>query len=354
MSFFENSKRGQAMILNVKNPPITTMPHYADALACISCLDHGMNWYYSNYIQIYTDYRWVPYGEIFFRDNLFWVLKHYNDFSYAYNPFIASWQSISDITLYVEKSNIVNTFENLINNEHYIIANVDLHYLNTLYPPGVIHTIFIYGYDEESFKVADFTRGGRYGFNDLNKVLLEESYSSEYEMPNYSQHRNHVAAFMLQDVEYSFDLELVKKQLVDYYNENDSLNSYEYTRYHEKIATKFLWGMGCYSNLISYLLKMNSEFKAIDHRSLYALCDHKKAMVDRLEYMIEQNHIEDCSIRQEFENLYQELVRGLNMLLKYNISGDEKIIVRLVNLLRNIYDNEKKSVEKLLKELDAR
>ena len=340
------------MNLNIVRPPITTMPQYTDLLSTILCYENGVNWYYNNYIQLFTDYRYRDYGEIKFRDDFFSLNNINSSFSYRCNPFILSLQTIEDITLIIESSSIIPYFKELINNKYYIIPYVDTHYINNEIRKGSIHAVLFYGYSDTTFKTADFTSNGKYGINEIKSSDVERLYTRKYELPNFIECENRVVAFSLKNADYWFDLEVVKRQFSDYLYEVNTTDSYECIKYFESNEPKMQWGMGCYSCLISYYKSsIADERRYIDLRGLYALCDHKIAMMDRMKYMLKQKFLEDKSVLLELSNVLDNLRTGLNMTIKFNLTHNDEFIVKAVDLLSKTYEHEKRIMERVMKAL---
>ena len=67
------------------------------------------------------------------------------------------------------------------------------------------------------------------------------------------------------------------------------------------------------------------------------LCDHKRVMVQRYEYMLKHRYIqEDSVLHENLKGLEDECVKMLNIFLKYTLTGDVKYIETVSELLEKV------------------
>lgn len=79
------------------------------------------------------------------------------------------------------------------------------------------------------------------------------------------------------------------------------------------------------------------------------LYDHKRLMVKRYEYMVEKGYAEgDHSLRENLMELEKQCLIAQNMYIKFSVSGDDRIIQRLRERLRDIRKMDGETVECLL------
>lgn len=114
--------------------------------------------------------------------------------------------------------------------------------------------------------------------------------------------------------------------------------------------SSYLNGIGVYKHLIDCL--GNSAGHNYDIRGLCVIRDHKSAMVYRIQYF--EKHLQ-C--RFESLELFLVLEQKCNLVVllyvKYRVSKDANIIVKIINILANIEQEEKIAIEKLILELES-
>jgi len=343
------------MILPVKFPPITSDPQYADLLAATLPYKGGYEWYISNFIQIYTDflfYKQYGKGELRFREHLFILNRPTPSFWYDCIPFVKTKNYIHDVSLFIDVRNITEYFKHIINEGNYIIAYVDRHYANARYPLGTLHSMLIYGYDSYSFKVADFiSNSGTYTFSEVSIDNIHKSFNpgNEYDLPPFIDSANKVVYFAMSDAEYKMDTGLIKRLLEDYYLERNTTDSYECLEETNKHEHNAIWGMGCISYVIDYL--SNLEEKTLDLKALVLLSDHKKAMVERLEYLLSIGQLTDSSAIENYVAIRDKMQSCVGLGVKYLLTNEKKFVSQIVHQLQTVYESEKNVLPKILNDI---
>jgi len=341
------------MILPITLPPITSDPQYTDLLTTILPYKGGHEWYISNFIQIYTDFIYYDTygkGELRFREQKFIINKApYASFWYDGIPFLKSFNTIDDISLLIDKKLIVDYFKTIISSGHYIITCMDRHYVDKRYALGTIHGMLIYGYDESSFKIAYFVSdSGKYTFSEItfDSAFKSINHTTDYDPLSPSGTDERVVFFKMGDSDYKMDTQLVRRLLEDYYLERNTTESYECLAEINRYGHDVKWGMGCYKYLIDYINSLEAE--RLDVKSLYLLSDHKKAMVERVEYFLSADLLTDSSLLNEFAEIRDNATSCVALGLKYTITGRKKILSDIISQLQIIYDLEKKALRRML------
>jgi hypothetical protein len=342
------------MILKIETPPITSFPHYTDLLATIIPHKGGKEWYYNNFIQLFADFRFFIQGEVNFREHFFAINKNVKYFYYDYNPFIKAYCDIEDFSLFFDKNEIVDRVKSLIDSGFYTVIILDRHLIKTSYPPGSIHPVLVYGYNEHSFKIAEFLgSGGKYDFLDVNFSNVIESYKQKNPLPHWLTNEKRLVSFKIGDIDYKFDYVLLKKLITDYYEEKNTVDSYECIHHFLEYPKGAVWGMGCYAYLIDYLkiILSKNEVVDLDLRGFYVMYDHKIAMCDRINFLLNNNNLNDVSLLSNYTKIRDSWRNCYNMFLKYTMDGKMNSITQMIDLINKIYEDEKRTLEKLLTDL---
>ena len=337
------------MILKVKEPPITSFSTFANLLSVTICNDNGYKWYCNNYVQLFTDYRFSSNGEIKFREEFFGYTKASTIYSpYCNNPFIDNLFVIDDLLMLINIDDVIDKLKHFIDNGYYIRANLDRHFYDDKQTLGSLHSAFIYGYDNESFLLADFIKSGKYQPAKILFCDFIKSYEQQYDAEKLSRspfisNPHGIYMFKTKNVDYQYDKAYLKRLIIDYYNEENTMDSPEVIRYYYKsdpLKQELNWGMGVYKDL------------KYDYKTIFACKDHKKAMCDKLEFLIQNKYIENDELLYSYTKIKEEYGICLNLSIKYSISRNYKDLETIKAKLNICYESEKRCLEKLIQELN--
>jgi hypothetical protein len=313
-------------IINVVYPPITSFPHYAGPLSLIYNYDNAKTWFYNSYIQLYTDFRHIDRGEIKFR-------QEFLNF-----PFI-NICGIEDYRLLFGKDNLIFNLKNIINENIAVATNLDRYFITSYkQQEHLIHPAYFYGYDDDNqlFYISDFVSSGKFIFTDISyKSFMESVYimdDLDYKFKNSSK-KYFLSLYYINDREYNFSINKLYKELLDYYNCQNTIDSDDIKMFY-KLTDDVKWGLAVYDWFMEYI----SEFgktdyceSTIDHRIAYIINDHKKAMLLRLEYMQDKKYITNGdNLIKDYNDLYINSNILLNLCLKYNSNHSNNTIERML------------------------
>ncbi|MNZ98754.1 hypothetical protein D3C78_1180540 [compost metagenome] len=205
------------------------------------------------------------------------------------------------------------------------------------------HQSLIYGYDvgRECFQVLGFSRTGDYGKIEMPFSEVEESF-----------HNSSIAGIGFfecgTDLDYSntnpdLNLTIIKTYLRDFLNSTNSFLTYT--------PEGAVYGFKTYNVLIERFKEEQSLRD--DIRPIHIIYEHKKCMVNRLQYLHEKGNLAEASTLLEG---YADLMDNINTLklmqIKYYFTRDQKLIDRIIEGLAGIVSNEEELLETLLKSLD--
>ncbi|MEW9702771.1 hypothetical protein [Paenibacillus sp. SI8] len=248
---------------------------------------------------------------------------------------------------------LVSFFKENLLKGYYIYQFINMYYIPA-YPTyqrkHAQHDPMIIGFDDEQeiFYMADFhqnTDGAmRYGIFEVSYTQLTDSILHLTEELNILKG---IELFQYRtDVSVPFDTERVKIALSDYLTST-------YTPHREPtwLSTPVLaYGIACYDHLIQHIedIKMGSELR--DFRFFHVMDDHKLLMYQRLQYMHEIGLIR-AELPQGYEEILNDAATMRNLLLKFGLNGNIRLLDRVILLLRKIVETEKNILGGLLEEL---
>jgi len=354
------------MILPVEYPPITSSPEYADLLSAILPRKSGRDWLYNNFIQLFVDFSYFDYGEIRFRENLFALNKLPDFFYYQYNPFIHCYTVAEDFSLFFDADRLVDKLKAFIDNGYYVIVYLDRHFIDAKHKKGSLHNALVYGYDDSSFKIADFvSESGGYLYTQIYFSDVIASFGAEHALKREFgvDSRCKLVMFKVKDAEYQRDDVLMRKLIEDYYHERNTTESYECLR-RLSDNQNAIWGMGCIKHVA---LSLNQIASAADHtyerelsrmthkelaalKGVHMLLEHKTVMKDRIGYLHEKGIIEDEKRLFEYGSIVDTMKTCMNRVVQYGYSGRVEQLTLAVSKLDEVYNEEKIFFRKLLEE----
>ena len=245
----------------------------------------------------------------------------------------------------LKRNDIVNDLiMGLVEKNYYIITKSDEYYI-----PGrrsymnrhFDHENMVYGFDKTKkiFNIASYTDKGYFGgteisFEDYITALNENEYD-DFTLNIVSRYSEFKPKFNAERC----------KTLLSYYlsgcDKEFDLNNVDY--YH---------GIDAQKNLYYYLEYVKDNNMDIDIRYFYYLWEHKKIMLDRINYMLDNGYVSGS--RDEYAEYFDvvkkaEIIKGLN--LKYNIIKRETTIKNMQELIHYIVGAEERILSKLIKNI---
>lgn len=126
----------------------------------------------------------------------------------------------------------------------------------------------------------------------------------------------------------------ILQELIDYTNSNTSMKIYSQNRW---------WGIDAIIHLALYFEDQCDYNNQFDNRYTRGLMEHKYFMLKRIEYFINTSIIRnDAEIFLECAKTVYQKSQLIHMLsIKYNISGNKKYGIQIINLIHDMVDCEK-------------
>lgn len=344
-------------------PQIVTYPDHTHMLSVMSSHENYYDWLYSNNIQLFTDDD----------DNNLWLAffpieKELRKFC----PLIIS-QTIERKLVKKLVSDVIQFFIECIDEDYFLHFCANSYFIrayeNMFNKVYRFHEIFIFGYDTEKsqFYVADFFNN-KYehrviSFDEIREAYNSvETYSSEEKHDNIKytifciDSLNGVELLKCNDAgQYLFDLNNVVDYLSDYLHSSNSADRYRAFKNPQVInkGNNLVFGIKIYQRLIFHIESLNNHQNSdANVRSFHILYEHKKCMYQRMKHLASikinidiQFFINQCQKVMDLALLLR------NMLMKYNISGNKELLLRAVDIVIKIRDDEETVLNKLHNEL---
>lgn len=326
-------------------PPLYFSLHVACALSIIMANHENEDWFYNHFIQVsfYHDYAD---GNVH-KYSIYPAMETRTGKSAA-SKFLSEVyvdQNVVDL----KEDSLINNIKIFIDNNYYVTCRVDVSQLNGTRYAGrrlCLHGIMIFGYDDmkKTLDILDFD--DRQAIN-LIKISWED-FVAAFTSPDIPKSlgekiNNTIVLRKKKKAAYIFDLEILKIGLRDY------LDSYDSSRRYSMILPsdeKNTWGISTYGKIIEYLEENN---QTLDLRLFQAFYEHKKVMFERFEYLERKEifYIGEEILKALKDNM-QEASTVKMMSLKYNMTGNLKIVERIIEKLKAIENKEKYLYVKIL------
>jgi hypothetical protein len=319
-------------------PIVKTFSNVAFPLSVLGCEERCKDWFYSNFINIYSCYNdqilSTNYDVQFFEDEVYYLNRDH----------------IMISNLDMMRAQIIETLISSINKKQYICVFLDEYYIP--YSPDYdinhkSHETFIIGYDknEEVFICLSYGYDGKYKY----RILKFENFINAYESKNFN--RNLPFLFFSAQASdyrptYKMDIDLVYDQIEGYINGKDFL-------YKNKNINNINWNsnnkygidvLKDYNLYLSDMLKMKCKNDKLVLTVFYILFEHKRCMQRRLYYLYEKKII-DIKWGDEYGEIVKLSHDILDSAVKYNSSEKKEQKIRN-NILNDIIYGIKE-IEKL-------
>lgn len=330
-------------VLPLGEPPIIGYQHHAFPLSISSLHPLFKEWFYSNYIQLVSF------------DNAGSNTLDYNFYEFqrlnAKSPFLGD--------MYIHKSmlsryaDLLQFTMDALDDGQYIIT-----FVNEFYVPNrrfykkndFIHDILIYGYDSERqvLHTAGFNENFSYGRSEIGfKDFLPAFTRFADSKDRMIKWADGMHLYQLKpDNRFSFDPALVAELLEDYLDSRNTSNRFR--MYQSPVNHTF--GLATYDHAVRYLETLDGE--PVDMRIFHIMYEHKKVMAARFRYMAEEKGFAlGVKAAKEYSALEEMALTNRNLSLKMLLKNDRKLLGGLKGNLRELQEEERKVLARLVPEL---
>lgn len=327
-------------ILKLAELPVNCYPDYAYPLSVILNEDKSLDWFYSNFIQIYhtKDMKTSPVN-FYYSDlnNRLWDTRF---------PLL-DYQTIHKDTIDKLGIDIIDFIKTIIDTENYCYLYLDEYYLPTSAAYGKVHFAhvqFVYGYDADKsvLFMAGYDKSRHYNYYTNKFEHIRNAYLL-CERDFYNDKNNiYIFKYNYQGSPYHFDMKAVYTQTIEYLESKDS--SVKYNNCFNS-RTGMTFGIHVISRIKDDMDKYKENvigMEYIDERPFCIMREQKTLMVLRLQYMMDKRYIlKDSGCTALFQKLEKEYNILLSLCLKLEIKRDMKVLEKVKVKLEQNYQLEK-------------
>ncbi len=333
--------------LNVNKPIISTYTHHSYYLSILQNDSNTLWWIFSNYIQLYInkDLNKNYWGDFYFP--MAYELKCFET---------CKWLVVQKIPRYFisEKyDDILEYLKEMLENDFYVHMMVDYYYVSKsrhYMKKHRCHDCFVYGFDDDTQELmcADYMfKDMRLAYDIIKYDEIREGFKASLSRKDEILYEYTYSYKKKDTCDYAFHIQNIINNLKDY---RDSVMPEYWRNYNYDNSGEIAWGLSCYDVYSDYLGK--PEMNLIDLRLLYMFMDHKRIMVERLNFLFQKyNKIALENYINEYEELYKKLNKALKYLIKFNITRKEELKKIVCDLLVEVKKQESSCIERLLDEL---
>ncbi|WP_239615196.1 hypothetical protein [Cohnella mopanensis] len=281
------------MKLPICKPPLVGLLRWAHTLAITSSYSDTLPWFYSNFIQLSGNRHFIENGEEFFLD---FYRGGRAEFDHN-NPFLQSHKLSVDVFRMLGLTSLSSFCVEALEKGYYPDVFIDEQWIPHSYAFGsyrLPHHLLIYGYESgKHFYCQGFDKFGVYGNHKVSFEDLDRAYDSMSELIQSGQVGEQGTYLFKLDsnYRYRFDVRSVVNQLQDYLRADTEENRIN------RNPEQDVLGVEVYDSLLKYFDYARRDDptlkKRADIRQLHILWEHKKTMVDRLDYMKREGYLTD-------------------------------------------------------------
>ena len=336
---------------------MTLYTHHALPLLIPFIGSQTEGWYMNNFINVFYRYEYPSF--------------------YDYTDYKSFYTGIMDIDTFtystVLRFNTIEFFTECLSSNKYIYAWVDQYYISAtpFYERGHdIHPVLIYGYDANRSvyhcKCFSIERGV-YSAD----VVMSEYHQALIKAAEVDMHINDDDVFCLfkirKDITCEFSLESFVSELNDYATGRGKHKGAYFFKGENIVDSKYHYDLSCYGLKVTELLAnglLAKHLRCFDYRVLHMVCENKKNILKRLQYIIARYANYSISAFNQCVDEYEQIadkyekVRLFAMKKSisenhnlYNINYSEETARKLQLMLYELIGQELCVLKKILREL---
>lgn len=341
--------------LTVKEPLLSTYPEYGSVFSIIPDNELSENWMYSNFIQYY-----VKKNNLFVSGEELLVYKDHVNFISTV-PTLQHYKISEHILHMFTKKSLIEALIDFLDNDFYIILLLDRSYIQesrNYKKSPFVHMTLIYGYDEDNevFYIADNNNYGKYDFVQYQF----EDVANAFKAMNYNDFRDTQTINLVRPfnhIHYNFDLDYLIKELKFYLSSYDlkdtylkDWNTYNPLNYGHDGEVIEYYNLGIYEYLKEIVKRENNY---IGIQPFHLVWENKKFMLKRIEFLNKRGYIENIEkLLKHANRLIDHLQTILNLVLKYNITNNNKLKINITSKIKLVREDDIYFVNELLKKLN--
>lgn len=328
------------MKLHTSKPPIHTFPIFANILSIISAHKDAEEWYFSNFIHLNAS----PKNH---------TLSFYDCWSYIYKCPLIIRNSI-ERWIITEKWNgdFISFLIDTLNKNTYVYLFIDEAKLsNSILSKqhnSFTHDIMVQGYNKEKkeFYISGSFASGKYIESTCTFVEMQSAYDHTDISKDWLEGIQMIR--LNKEKSYQLHIPYLKQQLMDYLKSENIAMKIDDPPYYEEY-----FGVNVYEVLIDYLRKLIDGSKTnLLIKPFHFLWEHKKCMLDRINYFEEKGILSSKQYVSEIKGIYTELNEKTlihrNIMLKNLVKGDLNNLQKIASELLEIKKKETRAITLLI------
>ncbi|QTH39838.1 hypothetical protein J4772_19590 [Cohnella sp. LGH] len=327
-------------ILPLAVPEIISYPHISYAMSVLSLAPEGVDWVFSNYVQLCmldhgstVEMRYfIPNADLFPFPGLFGTQHIRRDWILRYCPSFVDFVRFS------------------IDREFYVWTFVDEYYIpgtRSYRNQSFEHSIMIHGYDDErrEFHISGYLESQRYMQSTLAYDAAELGFTEMCVPENHYANNTHLLTRSANG--YEFKTHWIMEQLTDYGRARPSDVRMEI--FEERKECPYYWGIGVIDGLQEKLRQHMRGGTFVDHRPFFILLEHKKTMNRRIAYMADHGHfVFSDAVRDGYREIESKAQTILNLELKYLMTRENRYLTQMIERLGGLREAESQTIEQML------
>lgn len=226
-------------------------------------------------------------------------------------------------------TDLITLVKENINNDWYLLSSFNEYFVphrQSYKNRNYWHNYLLYGYDDSS---EDFTI---IGYTDRQLYEQTKIKYKEY-IHAVTEGRESVELYFYKvkpNLKYELNIEKIRESIKNYYN---CENVFEKNAY---------YGIDAERALINYIFENQGQL--IDIRKFYALWEHKKCMINRIEYLKDNNYITGNDKYIEYISILKEIEKKARIIesltLYYNQTFNINRLNKIISYIEQIVEME--------------
>lgn len=326
-------------ILPISQPMIHGYNHYAHLLSILECHTKTLSWIYSNFIEVYMNKDLIknPWGDFYY------PFPYEMRLSDTCKWLKTARRRRSEFKCHPER--LIEFIKDELESGYY--AHMYLshsHFISDMNR----HDSLIYGIDmdEKVIYIADVFVDGKYE----HKIITFEKFISAFNDCIVGENdflQDMIYLYKVKDkCDWEFDICNIENSIIKYFN--GSTPEY-WNMYNCANRDNIVFGRDVYTSLLHYIDEVIAGNEDIlDFKHFYLMMEHKKMLVKRFQFLCKIGCYDIDKLKTIIDQcvtLYEESNKGVNMIIKYNISKNKNILNRLKNNIEYIQQMEYKTLK---------
>lgn len=339
----------KSVILPMYEPKLNTFNVYAALFSIIAKDESYLPWYYSNFISLGINTC----------DDTLYFTDHFTFFEYGDGLSSCPWLEVykpPHKTIYYEYIfRIKDTLIGYLNQNKYVWLYLDQFYIpqsNSYQKIHKEHSILVYGYDDEAniFYIADNLDNGKFIKTMISYQQLIEAWESDI----CEHFRRLFRVINFKEGEYKLNTTHLKNQIEGYLSSNIINNGVYWDQnpidgphaYAQNIKY-WIFGHEVYSYMRQLIkqVKETKDTKNLDIRIPHLLWEHKKCMVERINYL----NLRVYDFYSDYEKIVNSSLNIRNLTIKYNMTKNDSILDKIDTIISEVVNTEEIALRKLVK-----